>query len=104
MDKLKARLITDDSQQGRHQYFVSSGTVSLQVVLLLCNIASNYKYSLHTVHIQRACLNAEFTSADARIYLHINSDVVPFWILQNPAKPVLTELVELLLLIDRLLQ
>ena len=41
LDKLKARLVADGSQQGRHLYeFVSSATVSLQVVYLLFNIAS----------------------------------------------------------------
>ena len=41
MDKLKARLVADGSQKGRHLYdLVSSATVSLQVVYLLFNIAS----------------------------------------------------------------
>ena len=36
MDKLKARLVADGSQQGRHLYkFVSSATVSLQVVFVI---------------------------------------------------------------------
>ena len=36
LDKLKARLVADGSQQGRHLYdFVSSATVSLQVLYLL---------------------------------------------------------------------
>ena len=48
MDKLKARLVADGSQQGRHLYdFVSSATVSLQVVFLLFNIASYYMYTIY---------------------------------------------------------
>ena len=105
MDKLKARLVADGSQQGRHLYdFVSSATVSLQVVFLLFNIASYYKCMLHTVDIRGAFLNAEFTSADAPICLRINADVVPYWILQDPAaKPYVTDNGELLLLLDRFL-
>jgi len=105
MDKLKARLVADGSQQGRHLYdFVSSATVSLQVVFLLFNIASYYKCMLHTVNIRGAFLNAEFTSADAPICLRMNADVVPYWILQDPvAKPYVTDNGELLLLIDRFL-
>ena len=41
MNKLKDRLVADGNQQGRHLYdFVSSATVSLQVVFLFFNIAS----------------------------------------------------------------
>ena len=59
---------------------------------------------LHTVDIRGAFLNAEFTSADAPIYLRINADVVPYWILQDPAaKPYVTDNGELLLLLDRFL-
>ena len=73
MDKLKARLVADGSQQGRHLYdFVSSATVSLQVVFLLFNIASYYKCMLQTVDIRGAFLNAEFTPTDKPIYLKIN--------------------------------
>jgi hypothetical protein len=105
MDKLKARLVADGSQQGRHLYdFVSSATVSLQVVFLLFNIASHYKCMLQTVDIRGAFLNAEFTSADKPIYLKINKDVVPYWILQDPtAKPYVSDKGELLLLLDRFL-
>ena len=52
MDKLKARLLADGSQQGRHLYeFVSSATVSLQVVYLLFNITPHYKCMIQTVDI-----------------------------------------------------
>ena len=55
LDKLKARLVADGSQQGRHLYdFVSSATVSLQVVYLLFNIASYYKCMLQIVDIRGA--------------------------------------------------
>ena len=78
MDKLKARLVAGGSQQGRHLYeFVSSATVSLQVVYLLFNVASYYKCMLQTVDIRGAFLNTEFTPADKPIYLKINKDVVP---------------------------
>ena len=105
MDKLKARLVADGSQQGRHLYdFVSSATVSLQVVFLLINVASHYKCMLQTVDIRGAFLNAEFTPADKPIYLKINKDVVPYWILQDPtAKPYVSDKGELLLLLDRFL-
>ena len=64
MDKLKARLIADGSQQGRHlHHLVSSATVSLQLVYLLFNITSFYKCMLHTMDIRGAFFNAEFTSA-----------------------------------------
>ena len=73
IDKLKARLVAD----GSHLYdFVSSATVSLQVVFLLFNIASYYKCMLHTVDIRGAILNAELTSSDAPIYLRINADTL----------------------------
>ena len=68
IDKLKARLVENGSQQGRHLYeFVSSTTISLQVVFMLFNIASYYQCKLQTVDIRGAFLNAEFTSADAPI-------------------------------------
>jgi len=84
LDKLKARLVADGSQQGRHLYdFVSSATVSLQVVYLLFNIASYYKCILQTVDIKGAFLNAKFTSDDKPIYLRINTSIVSYGILQR---------------------
>ena len=59
---------------------------------------------LHTVDIRGAFLNAEFTSADKPIYLKINKDVVPYWILQHPqAAPYVSQQGELVLLLDRFL-
>ena len=59
---------------------------------------------LHTVDIRGAFLNAEFTSADKPIYLKINKDVVPYWILQDPqAAPYVSQQGELGLLSDRFL-
>ena len=59
---------------------------------------------LHTVDIRCAFLNAEFTFADALICLRINADVVPYWILQDPAaKPYVTDNGKFLLLLDRFL-
>ena len=100
-DKLKARIVADGSQQGRHLHeFVSSATVSLQIVFLLFNIASCYQCILHTVDIRGAFLNAEVTAADKPICLKINQDVVG-WILQDPlAAPYVSEQGELLLLLD----
>jgi len=40
LDKLKAQLVDDGSQQGRHLYDFVSSTGSLQVTYLLFNIAS----------------------------------------------------------------
>ena len=54
-DKFKVRLVADGSQQRRHLYeFVSSATVSLQVVCLLFNII--VCCLLHTVDIRGAFL------------------------------------------------
>jgi hypothetical protein len=105
MDKLKARLVADGSQQGRHLYdFASSSTISLQVVYLLFNIASYYRCILSTVDIRGAFLNAEFTPADSPIYLKINKDVVPYWVKQDPnALPYVSSMGELILLLDRFL-
>ena len=105
MNKLKARLVADGSQQGRHLYdFISSATVSLQVVFLLFNIASYHRCSLSTVDIRGAFLNAEFTPNDTPIYLKINKDVVPYWTRQDPnALPYVSANGELILLLDRFL-
>ena len=105
MDKLKARLVADGGQQGRHLYdFVSSATISLQVVCLLFNIATYYRCTLSTVDIRGAFLNAEFTPADSPIYLKINKDVVPYWVKQDPnALPYVSSTGELILLLDRFL-
>jgi len=105
MDKLKARLVADGRQQGRHLYdFVSSATISLQVVYLLFNIATYYRCTLSTVDIRGAFLNAEFTPADSPIYLKINKDVVPYWVKQDPnALPYVSSTGELILLLDRFL-
>jgi len=71
---------------------------------MLFNIASYYRCQLQTVDIRGAFLNAEFTSADAPIYLRINADVVPYWILQDPtAQPYITDKGELILLLDKFL-
>ena len=70
MNKLKDRLVADGSQQRRHLYeFVSSATISLQVVFMSFNIASYYRCRLQTFDIRGALPNAEFISADAPIYL-----------------------------------
>ena len=54
MDKLKARLVADGSQQGRHLYhFVSSATISLQVVYLLFNIATKPLQEIWTIWCER---------------------------------------------------
>ena len=54
---------------------------------------------LHAVDISGAFFNAEFTSADKPIYLKINKDVVPYWILQDPqASPNVPQQGELVLL------
>ena len=55
-----------------------SVTISLQIVYLLFNIATNYRCILSTVDIRGAFLNAEFTPADSQIYLKINKNVVPY--------------------------
>ena len=105
MDKLKARLVADGSKHGRHLYdFVSSATISLQVVYVLVNIASYYRCILSTVDIGGAFLNAEFTPADSPIYLKIKKDVVPCWVKQDPnAVPNVSSTGDLILLLDRFL-
>ena len=83
MDKLMARRVADGTQQGRHLCdFISSATVSLQVVFLLLNIASYHRCSLSTVDIRGVFLNAKFTPNNTPIYL--NKDVVSYWTRQNP--------------------
>ena len=60
MDKLKARLVANGSQQIRHLYdFISS--VSLQVIFLLFNVLSYHRCMLSTVDIRGAFFNAELT-------------------------------------------
>jgi len=59
---------------------------------------------LHTIDMRGAFLNAEFTAADKPIYLRINMDVAPYWILQDPqAAPYVSQHGELVLLLDRFL-
>ena len=59
---------------------------------------------LQTVDIRRAFLNTQFTSDDKSIYLRINKDVDPYWIIQDvSAAPYVPEHGQLLLLLDRLL-
>ena len=53
---------------------------------------------LQTVDIRGAFLNAQFTSDDKPIYLRINKDIVPYWILQDPSADV-TEQGQLILLL-----
>ena len=61
MDKLKARLITDGSQQGRNlNDFISSATVSFQVVFLLFNVASHNPCVL-SVDTRGVFLNTKFS-------------------------------------------
>jgi len=63
-----------------------------------------YNCMLHTVDIRGAFLSAESTSAAKPIYLKINKDVVPNWILQDPqATPYVSQQRELVLLSDRFL-
>ena len=62
MNKLKERLVADGSQLGRHLYdFVSSATISLQVVYLLFNIATYYRCILSTVDIRDALSSLQLT-------------------------------------------
>ena len=57
---------------------------------------------LQTVDIRGPFLNVQFTSDDKPIYLRINKDIVPYWILQDSsAAPHVTE--QLILLLDRYL-
>ena len=52
MDKLKARLVADETQQGRQLYdFISSAIVSLQVIFLSFNAASYHRCMVSTVDI-----------------------------------------------------
>jgi len=51
------------------------------------------------VDIRYAFFNAQFTSDDKPIYLRVNKNIVPYWILQDPS----TEQGQLLLLLDSFL-
>ena len=102
MGKLKAILPADGIQQGRHHYdFISSATVSLQVVFLQFNVASYHRCMLYTVDIRGAFLNDEFTITDTPINVKINKDVVPYWTRQDPnALHYVSANEELILLLD----
>ena len=59
---------------------------------------------MSTVDIRGAFLNAEFTYADAPIFLRINADIVPSWLLQDPtAQPYITDKGESISLPDKFL-
>jgi len=55
-------------------YPIAANKTTLRICLLRHSVPTS---------IRGALLNAEFT-ADKPIYLKINKDVVPFWILQDP--------------------
>ena len=100
MDKLKARLVVDGSQQGHHLYdFVSSATISLHVAYFFSTSPP-----ISTVYIRGAFLNAEFTPVDSPIYLKINKGVVPYLVKQDHnAVPYVSTTGELIFLIVRFL-
>jgi len=71
LDKFKARLVADGSQQCHHLY---NSVSSAEFLDLSFNIASYNKYiytiyMLHTVDIRGSFIDAQFTSDDKHIYI-----------------------------------
>ena len=74
-DKLKARHVVDDSQQGRYLYeFVSSALVSLRVVLYYSTLHHTINVWIFAVAFPQRWIH----SRDNPIYQKMNKDVVPY--------------------------
>lgn len=102
-DKTKARMVGNGANQKRHMYdLVSSSTVGLSSVFLLCNIASHYRAKLNTYDITGAFLHAGFTPEDEVTYIRVNKEVTQLWIEQDPsAAPFVDKRGTLLLELDK---
>lgn len=102
-DRTKARMVGNGATQKTHMYdLVSSSTVSLASVFLLCNLASHYRAKLTTYDIKGAFLHAEFGENDEVTYIRINKEVTALWVKQDPsALPYVDERGTLLLELDK---
>lgn len=102
-DKTKARMVGNGATQKTHMYdLVSSSTVALSSVFLLCNLASFYRAKLTTYDIKGAFLHAEFGEKDEVTYIRINKEITALWIIQDPtAIPFVDERGTLLLELDK---
>ena len=84
-DKTKARMVGNGATQKEHMYdLVSSSTVALSSVFLLCNLASYYRAKLTTYDIKGAFLHAEFSEKDEVTFIRINKEITALWIEQDP--------------------
>ena len=102
-DKTKARLVGNGATQKQHMYdLVSSSTVALSSVFLLCNLASYHRAKLTTYDIKGAFLHAAFGPSDEVTYIRINKEVTSIWVEQDPsALPFVDQKGTLLLELDK---
>lgn len=85
-DKTKARMVGNGATQKSHMYdMVSSSTVALASVFMLCNIASHLRAKITTYDIKGAFLHAEFSDEDEVTYIRINKEITALWIEQDPS-------------------
>jgi hypothetical protein len=71
-DKTTARLVANGAQQGQHTYnSISSSTIQTLSVMLLLNIASQYKTLAVRYDVKGAFLHTRFEPRDEGIYLLI---------------------------------
>ena len=81
---------------------VSSSTVALASVFMLCNIASHLQTKITTYDIKGAFLHAEFSDEDEVTYIRINKEITALWIEQDPtAAPFVDGQGTLLLELDK---
>eukprot|EP01032_Pedospumella_encystans_P021029 gene21029-23870_t len=85
-DKTKARMVGNGATQKTHMYdMVSSSTVALASVFMLCNLASHMGANISTYDIKGAFLHAEFSDEDEVTYIRVNKEVTALWIEQDPS-------------------
>lgn len=85
-DKTKARMVGNGATQKQHMYdLVSSSTVALSSVFLLCNLASYYRAKLTTYDIKGAFLHAEFGEKDEVTYIRVNKEIATLWVELDPS-------------------
>lgn len=102
-DKTKARMVGNGANQKKHMYdMVSSSTVGLASVFLMCNLASYYRANITTYDIKGAFLHAKFEPEDEVTYIRINKEVTQLWVEQDPsAAPYVDSHGTLLLELDK---
>ena len=102
-DKTKARMVGNGANKKKHMYdMVSSSTVGLASVFLMCNLASYYRAKITTYDIKGAFLHAKFEPEDEVTYIRINKEVTQLWVEQDPsAAPYVDKHGTLLLELDK---